>query len=146
MEENPARVSRNKDGFFAKKNKKRPSSTRGNQDFVGCSGRYCKSCTGEVISDGVAVCCCPCAVVSMLTLALIKMPYMIGKKCFGIRKNKRRRSLNRSSACRDDGEFSTINVDMVEIEKLRGGGNVRCEAEKVWLELYHGGNLGFGRV
>jgi hypothetical protein len=38
------------------------------------TGRRCRSCAAVAIADCVALGCCPCAVVSLLALALVKAP------------------------------------------------------------------------
>ncbi|KAK1404435.1 NADH-dependent glutamate synthase 1 [Heracleum sosnowskyi] len=97
-----------------------------------CSG---KSCTAGVIADCVALCCCPCALVNLLTLAFVKVPYMIGKKCLIKRKKKKEKKVNVLAS------QSSEEIEWAENE--RSG---RIEEEKIWLELYQIGHLGFGRL
>ncbi|KAM1470456.1 hypothetical protein ACFX11_041173 [Malus domestica] len=33
----------------------------GAEDWIECTGRYCKSCSGVLIADCVELYCCPCA-------------------------------------------------------------------------------------
>ncbi|KAI3463008.1 hypothetical protein Pfo_019671 [Paulownia fortunei] len=62
-------------------------------DPVACTGKSCQSCTAGVIADCVAVCCCPCAVVNILALAFVKLPWAVARKCLGRRKKKSRRKV-----------------------------------------------------
>ncbi|ESQ49971.1 hypothetical protein EUTSA_v10021959mg [Eutrema salsugineum] len=148
-----------------------------------CSGKRCRSWAAAAIADCVALCCCPCAVLNLLTLALVKVPWMIGRKCIG-RSKKRRKKISRedrfdhnrrsetlkgvSGGCcgGGDGEFDdhrfvverdgslTKEAEEEEEEEktasFRGEDetriSARVEAERVWLELYQIGHLGFGRV
>src|SRR5688572_27896661 len=58
-------------------------------DPIKCSGKSCRSCSGRLIADCVAVCCCPCAVVNILALAFLKIPWIVGRKCFRMVKKKK---------------------------------------------------------
>ena len=111
-----------------------------------CSGRACRSTAGGVIADCVALCCCPCAAVNILTLAFIKVPYKVGKKC--VRKMWRKRKLHVDYK---EGEREReVSVGWkLEIERLerRESWEIEEEAERVWQELYEQlGHVGFGRV
>ncbi|KVH92828.1 uncharacterized protein LOC112515620 [Cynara cardunculus var. scolymus] len=119
---------------------------------VGCSGQSCRSCTGGVIADCVAVCCCPCAVVNFFTLTFLKLPWMMGRKCLGLdNKKKRRKKLknddtdkDRNGISRKDKGVNRKSQNLEEEEKEEY--SARFEAEKVWLELYKIDHLGFGRL
>ncbi|KAL4333700.1 hypothetical protein GQ457_07G001870 [Hibiscus cannabinus] len=127
-------------------------------DLTECSGRYCRSCTAVVIADCVALCCCPCALLNLLTLALVKVPWKMGRRCLGFGKNKRKKrkrkrvEMEMERKCEKTREFSTVfgeeeNLEDDEGEKQeKGDFSARFEAEKVWIELYEFGHLGFGRV
>ena len=145
-----------------------------------CSGERCRSSwAAAAIADCVALCCCPCAVVNLITLAFVKVPLMIGRKCIGRRK-KRKKKMERedrfhhnqrsepvkgvSSGCcgggygeLDDHRFVverdgslTKEEEEEKTATFRGEDeariSARAEAERVWLELYQIGHLGFGRV
>ncbi|KAI3520759.1 hypothetical protein L1887_10210 [Cichorium endivia] len=124
---------------------------------VDCSVKSCQSCTGRVIADCVAVCCCPCAVVNLFTLAFLKLPWMVGKKCLSNlgKKKKREKKLkieDKDGISRNEnGENEASGkVTAIEEEEEEDDGShkysARFEAERVWLELYRVDNLGFGRV
>lgn len=102
-----------------------------------CSG---KSCTAGVIADCVALCCCPCALVNLLTLAFVKVPYMIGKKCLIKRKKKKKKKVNVMESQRSE------EMEWVGNESSSNNWSGRFEEEKIWLELYQIGHLGFGRL
>lgn len=148
-----------------------------------CSRKRCRSWAAAAIADCVALCCCPCAVVNLLTLAFVKVPWMIGRKCIGRggRSKKRRKKTNReerfhhhhrrssetvkgvSGGCCGGGdeEFdghrfvverdgSLTKEEEEKTASFKGDDetriSARVEAERVWLELYQIGHLGFGRV
>ncbi|GLT33235.1 hypothetical protein SLA2020_078390 [Shorea laevis] len=128
----------------------------GGGDSIECSGKYCRSCSAGLIADCVALCCCPCAVVNLLTLALIKVPWKMGRRCLGLGKKKRKK-LETKGKCRRSEEFPMGDINgnskregveegILEILSGLDGEEEMYEAEKVWLELYEVGELGFGRV
>ncbi|TKY50437.1 hypothetical protein E2542_SST27901 [Spatholobus suberectus] len=133
----------------------------GGGDSIKCSGKYCGSCCGGYVADCVAVCCCPCAVLHCLALALVMGPYVVGRKCLGLGKKKKKiKSSNKKN--------KKGRQDVVDIERnTEGGASVRVgsgtvsgsvgeidsvtvnagfDAEIVWRELYQIGHLDFGRV
>nr|GEY04657.1 hypothetical protein [Tanacetum cinerariifolium] len=122
---------------------------------VGCSGKSCRSCTGRVIADCVAVCCCPCAVVNIFTLTFLKLPWMMGRKCLGLGNKKKRKLKNDEKTMdqngisrRDEGQ-ETKSESLQGLEEEQEEKEEHCarfEADKVWLELYKVDHLGFGRV
>ncbi|KAL6994349.1 hypothetical protein U1Q18_012455 [Sarracenia purpurea var. burkii] len=132
-------------------------------DLIGCSGKNCRSCTAGLIADCVAVCCCPCAVVSFFALVFLKAPWMMGRRCLGLGKKKRRR-LEKKRKCERiegdggvgiDGNSRKRGVEVGTLEMTTGSEgeeeqqnnlSARFEAERVWFELYQLGHLGFGRV
>ncbi|KAE8718218.1 Tudor/PWWP/MBT superfamily protein, putative isoform 1 [Hibiscus syriacus] len=128
------------------------------EDLIECSGKYCRSCTAGVIADCVALCCCPCALLNLLTLALVKVPWKIGRRCLGFgkknkKKKKKRNRVEMERKCEKTREIPTVFGEAEKFENDGEGkqemGNFSArlvEAEKVWLELYEGGHLGFGRV
>ncbi|ESQ41436.1 hypothetical protein EUTSA_v10014646mg [Eutrema salsugineum] len=209
MEENPHRVSRRNiggthfqnDAVDEENRRQRQYNHQTHVDEVKCSSKRCRSWAAAAIADCVALCCCPCAIINLLTLTLVKVPWMIGRRCLGgggrNTKKKKRRLLHRRRQRRGkiNGEdefhdhsnhhrrFETADND----EKCGGGGgccgggdyddhrfvverdgsltkeedeekttslrgddesriSARVEAERVWLELYQIGHLGFGRV
>ncbi|CAA7038696.1 unnamed protein product [Microthlaspi erraticum] len=145
-----------------------------------CSGKRCRSWAAAAIADCVALCCCPCAVFNLLTLAFVKVPWMIGRKCLGRggRSKKPRKKIKReeryhhqwrsetakggSGGCcgGGDGEVDdhrfvverdgSLTKEEEKTASFRGEDetriSARVEAERVWLELYQIGHLGFGRV
>ncbi|XVF16394.1 hypothetical protein REPUB_Repub10bG0027800 [Reevesia pubescens] len=147
----------------------------GGGDLIECSGKYCRSCTAGVIADCVALCCCPCALLNFLTLALVKVPWKIGRKCLGLGKNKKKKKRKCKKSCcsnccssssnegnDDDDQFGDdhgnlrerirveegiweFSTEVDQEEELRNF-SARFEAERVWFELYQVGHLGFGRV
>ena len=174
MEDNPPRIS-GKDPRT--KNASRPRSSSTNTRFAteqdtgdsfDCSGKQCRSCAASLIADCVAVCCCPLALVSLLALAFVKVPYLVGRRCLRRRKRKRSKKSKKvseaSSGTLDpnlvmSGSFvagagrlslgkSDIVLEFGDDEELeeRKSFCAAFEADKVLLELYQVGHLGFGRV
>ncbi|GFP99960.1 hypothetical protein PHJA_002140100 [Phtheirospermum japonicum] len=128
-------------------------------DPAACTGKSCQSCTAGVIADCVAVCCCPCGVVNILTLAFLKLPWAVARKCVGGRRRKSRRGMLEEMRGRDgNSEKGRAEDGTSEIVSSSIGGGVgegglgndnfgaEFRAEDVWLELYEVGHLGFGRV
>ncbi|XP_010420117.1 PREDICTED: uncharacterized protein LOC104705744 [Camelina sativa] len=221
MEENPHRVSRrNHGGTHYQNDAVDEDNRRGRHynhggDETKCSGKKCRSWAAAAIADCVALCCCPCAIINLLTLTFVKVPWMIGRRCLGGgRKNKKKRKKlphNRrqrrgkinggddqfhhhhnnqrhlrfetteggekcgcgggggGGGCYGGGDYDdhrfvverdgSLTKEEEEEENgekttsVKGGGNhdesrisARVEAERVWLELYQIGHLGFGRV
>ncbi|KAH6829224.1 hypothetical protein C2S53_015678 [Perilla frutescens var. hirtella] len=122
-----------------------------------CTGMSCQSCTAGVIADCVAVCCCPCAVVNILTLAFVKLPWAVARRCLARRKRRmveeerRKRGGGGSGGGDRDGIWEN-GVGTSEIvvsigEELNDHFSAEFKGEEdVWLELYELGHLGFGRV
>ncbi|OMO59165.1 hypothetical protein CCACVL1_25035 [Corchorus capsularis] len=176
MEENSPRVPRKEEGATRKG---RYAVDEGGE-VIECSGKYCRSCTAGVIADCVALCCCPCALFNLLTLALVKVPWKMGRKCLGLGKKKRKKlemkrkckKNSESSVNGDHHQFGNLNLrervrleegmweistvfgddfgeeefEQEELDEEMGNFSARFEAERVWLELYQVGHLGFGRV
>lgn len=121
---------------------------------VECSGRRCKSCSANAVGDCVALCCCPCSLVSILFLAFLKVPWVLGR---GFLRRKRK---NKKAAVDDQNQSQSQSqnrknlfdewekeVSRIGMEGSSGGNWVAgYEAERVWLELYQAGQAGFGRV
>lgn len=173
MEDNPPRVSRKNVGTHvnSRDGPKRKSRYTVDEidggDRIECSGRYCRSCTAALIADCVALCCCPCAVVNFLALAFVKVPWMVGRRCLGLGKKNKQKKLETQRKCKRCGGGADIVVERngnarkgranegitmseisssEELEETIDCVSARFEAEKVWLELYQVGHLGFGRV
>lgn len=132
-------------------------------DQIVCTGKACKSCTAELIADCVAVCCCPCAVVDILVLALFKVPWTLGRKCLGLHRKKRNGGGSRicndrcCSSHRSDGipRLGSVEDETLEIgsavfgireQVVKDNFSTWFDSEEVWLDLYRVGHLGFGRV
>ncbi|KAI3409186.1 uncharacterized protein J3R85_019627 [Psidium guajava] len=122
-------------------------------DPIECSGERCRSCTAGVVADCAAVCCCcPCAVVNLLALALVRVPYLVGRRCLARKKKvKKKRKCGRAGGGSSERE-RIVEEGMREsvygfgFEEGLGDG---LEVERsAWLdlELYEVGHLSFGRV
>ncbi|XP_019161456.1 PREDICTED: uncharacterized protein LOC109158090 [Ipomoea nil] len=134
------------------------SGDDGGGDEIVCTGKACKSCTAGMIADCVAVCCCPCAVVDILVLALFKVPWTLGRKWLkrkkrnggGSRRICSRRSdgIPRMGSVEDETSGMGSSVSVFGIREQMGKDNfsARFDSEEVWLDLYQVGHLGFGRV
>lgn len=131
---------------ITRRNYRYPVDESGPEDQeVGCSGKSCRSCTGRVIADCIAVCCCPCAVINLFTLTFLKLPWMIGRKCIGLVHKKKKKSIinnekkisDRNGVSRKDEGLETKSENLKALEEVE---------EKVWLELYKVDQFGFGRV
>lgn len=122
----------------------------------------CRSCAAVMLADCIALGCCPCAVVSLLSLALVKAPFVVGRRCVG-RLRRRRRMLLHKKRVRDvaagasssttiaasDADVrdkaTKVEVDVGVAGEVAGGAD--DEEELAWLEeRYRMGHWGFGRV
>ncbi|XP_059624715.1 uncharacterized protein LOC132267592 [Cornus florida] len=157
MEESPPRVPRkegshksSKMGATRRNNHRCDSLDDAGDSSIKCSGKHCRSCTGGLIADCVALCCCPCAVVTFLGLAFVKAPWMMGKRCLGFGKKKRK--CGKSHVAEIDGIPGMGRADVGNSEIVTSGfqdeeqNDTLSEEEGVWLELYELGHLSFGRV
>ncbi|GER29493.1 NADH-dependent glutamate synthase 1 [Striga asiatica] len=120
-------------------------------DLASCTGRSCGSCTAGVIADCVALCCCPCGVVSILALAFLKLPWAVARRCIAGRRGgrRRRRVLEGNSGKAAAALGSTapyIGAAAIGGGAVDGDFGDEIRAEDVWLELSEVGHLGFGRV
>ncbi|KZV43415.1 hypothetical protein F511_22007 [Dorcoceras hygrometricum] len=122
-------------------------------DLVACSGDSCQSCTARVIADCVALCCCPCAVVNLMTLAFLKLPWAVARRCIRRRKKEKMREIRDKEMRRcGGGDINGISRKERGNECTsgfvweEGGGMDNLGAEEIWLELYEVGHLAFGRV
>ncbi|RWW14986.1 hypothetical protein BHE74_00007413 [Ensete ventricosum] len=135
-------------------------------DHVECSGASCRSCAAVMVADCVALGCCPCAVVDVLALALVKVPWAVSRRCLGML--KRREGASRRRRVRDEGGEERARREVVvegreakSLEKMKrmadagdvgaregenGHGGQRSDADTVWMELYQIGHWGFGRL
>ncbi|MCD7462621.1 hypothetical protein HAX54_048946 [Datura stramonium] len=133
-----------------KKGKKQRHAVMDDEDDpMECSGKSCRGCTGGLIADCVAVCCCPCAlVVNILALAFLKIPWMAGRKCLRMVKKKKRKDDKSNYSTVEEGEVGTsgiVTCTFGELQELVKD-DTCFRAEQVWLELYQVGHMGFGRV
>ncbi|XP_010925695.1 uncharacterized protein [Elaeis guineensis] len=132
-----------------------PASDEAGGDHIECSGRSCRSCIAVLLADCIALGCCPCAVVSLLALALFKVPWVVGRRC--LRSLKKRRGLMKKRV-RDEGEGEhggemgrkRIEMDIMGMglgdDRNMGSSDFGFGDERVWEELYEVGHWGFGRV
>ncbi|KAF8399704.1 hypothetical protein HHK36_015574 [Tetracentron sinense] len=132
MEENPSRVSRKDgttDGSSTGMTRRSRYPVEDAGDLIECSGEYCRSCTASLLADCLAVCCCPCAVVNLVALAFVK-DFVIERD---------------GNSRKDRSGKGTLEIPSGVVEG-EGKENfcARCEADRVWLELYQLGHLSFG--
>ncbi|XP_057447443.1 uncharacterized protein LOC130739214 isoform X1 [Lotus japonicus] len=134
----------------------------GGEDLIECSGKFCRSCTAGMVADCVALCCCPCAVVHCFSLAFVKAPWVVGRRCLGLGKKNKNKNKGKRKCKKGHHHGGNVGDDVVLERDSREGVstssvsssfgvenvtvNAAFEAEKVWLELYQIGHLDFGRV
>ncbi|KAJ4768691.1 transmembrane protein [Rhynchospora pubera] len=116
------------------------------------SGQSCQSCTAFALADCIALCCCPCCVLSFLSLALVKAPWMVGRRCLAILKKQRCFLQKRRVSNMEEKEIVATEKGLeekcevwgkIENYQMVGFGD---ESEKIWAEFYQVGQWGFGRV
>lgn len=80
----------------------------------------------------MALCCCPCAVVSCFTLALVKAPYVAGRRWVRLRlANAKTRRTRRGAALRNRKRVRSLE----EEDKQAAEGLAVARASKEWCEL-----------
>ncbi|KAG8077448.1 hypothetical protein GUJ93_ZPchr0007g4994 [Zizania palustris] len=131
------------------------------------TAQSCLSCVAVTMADCIALGCCPCAVVSLLGLAFVKVPFAVARRCVRrlrrrkgrLRQKKRVRDLDPAGAAKratrgghaeplaDAGAATLKGHDAdVVAAALPGPVVASSDVEKVWLELYQVGHWGFGRL
>jgi hypothetical protein len=123
-----------------------------------CSRRSCGTCGASAVASCVALCCCPCAAVSCLTLALVKAPYVAGRRCVA-RLARRRPRKGRARRVRDMGEddderqgprrskeCGDLPRAAAADERAKVSSRMDASSEKVWVDMYQVGLWGFGRL
>lgn len=157
---NTLRMKKKKNNGVEKKPRgrfvKEEEEEEGGGETMKCSGKHCGSCCGGYIADCVAVCCCPCAVLHCCVLALVKGPFLVGRKCLRLGKKKNKSQKKKGHEYdEDDDDDDEVEVGVVRVKESAGVAdsevdsvtvNAGFDAEKVWRELYQIGHLDFGRV
>nr|GMD01170.1 uncharacterized protein LOC109158090 [Ipomoea batatas] len=129
----------------SRKNHHRSGDVAG--DEIACTGKACKLCTAGMIADCVAVCCCPCAVVDILVLALFKVPWTLGRKWLRKRRNgggarricsRRSEGIPRMGSVEDEtlGMGSSVSVFGIREQGGKDNFSARFDSEEVWFDLY----------
>ncbi|CAM0953736.1 unnamed protein product [Alopecurus aequalis] len=130
------------------------------------AGCRCRSCAAVAVADCVALGCCPCAVVGLLGLALVRVPLAVARRLL----RRRRRALLRGKRVRDVAAAASASCDDDNCEKgaekeiahgvaavdttacgevgaAAGVGDDHDADQLAWLEeMYRAGRWGFGRV
>ncbi|XP_073152473.1 uncharacterized protein [Henckelia pumila] len=117
---------------------------------MACTGKSCQSCTAGVIADCVAVCCCPCAVVNLLALAFLKLPWAVARRCLGRagKMKQKQKMVEEEREWFEAGDMDGISrkrraCEVAVEEEARAKICAGFEIEEIWYEV---GHLGFGRV
>ena len=102
----------------------------------------CGTCGAAALANCVALCCCPCAVVSCFTLALVKAPYVAGRRWVRLVKTRRLRG-----ALRKTNRVRSLDDQPDNVEGLgRGqcdGTEVSSKDKEYWGELGRAAALGW---
>ncbi|PWZ18408.1 hypothetical protein Zm00014a_015903 [Zea mays] len=114
------------------------------------AGWRCRSCAAAAIADCVALGCCPCAVVALLALALVRAPLAVGRRLRSRRRSALRRKRVRDVAAKvaaGAAPGGTTPLDpAAAATPVRQQQTAEVE-ELAWLdEMYRVGHWGFGRV
>ena len=141
-----------------------PEKEEDEQVATRCTRQTCGTCSASAVASCVALCCCPCAVVSCLTLALVKAPYVAGRRCVAriARRRLRKARTRRVRYLDDDDEqgqgprrskerWGDLPRAVVDDGAGDGGSRVKVSSrmdvsEKVWVDMYQVGLWGFGRL
>ncbi|KAG9159669.1 hypothetical protein Leryth_017389 [Lithospermum erythrorhizon] len=143
----------------------------GGVDPIECTGKSCKSCTGGLIADCVAVSCLALVLfLNILAFTFLKIPYLMGRKWLSKGRMKikskekkkweliKEKTSKRGVAALEgrNGNSRRVSVENEEVgleneamelgnEEVKNHFSAQ-EEEMFWLELYRIGHLGFGRV
>ncbi|ESW23016.1 hypothetical protein PHAVU_004G012300 [Phaseolus vulgaris] len=141
-------MKKKKNDGVEKKPRGRFVEEEGGGETIKCSGKHCGSCCGGYVADCVAVCCCPCAVLHCCVLALVKGPFLVGRKCLrlGKKKNKNQKKNKKKGHHEYDDDDDEVEVGVGGVSGSGSDVVDGFDAEKVWRELYQIGHLDFGRV
>lgn len=97
-------------------------------DQADCTAQTCRSCVAVTLADAIALGCCPCAVVSLLGLALVKAPLALARRCLR-RLRRRRGELRHKKRVRDmDPAAKAKSRRSSDAGRGRGGGHGALEA------------------
>jgi hypothetical protein len=122
------------------------------------AGWRCRSCAAAAIADCVALGCCPCAVVALLALALVRAPLAVGRRLRMRRRSALRRKRVRDVAAKvapraaPGAGSGTTPLDpaaaATPVRQQQQQTQTQAEVEELaWLdEMYRVGHWGFGRV
>ncbi|KAF0906709.1 hypothetical protein E2562_012535 [Oryza meyeriana var. granulata] len=92
------------------------------------AAQSCGTCGASAAASCVALCCCPCAVVGCLTLALVKAPYVAGRRCVVRLASKRRRMVSPGATPRKTNRVWDLDDDLQEWRP--GGGEAQAESKE----------------
>jgi len=141
-----------------------PEKEEDEQVATRCTRQTCGTCSTSAVASCVALCCCPCAVVSCLTMALVKAPYVAGRRCVAriARRRLRKARTRRVRDLNDEHEqqqgpwrskelwgddLPRAAVDCADDGGSRTKVSSRMDvSEKVWVDMYQVGLWGFGRL
>lgn len=120
------------------------------------------NCAASFAGDCAAVCCCPCVIVHLLILALVKLPFAIARKAFFRAKkmgplNKKSDNRKKNTDENDDDDEKSENSRVLSppwcyrespqmTEAPQGLRSPKFDYHKLWSELYASGHMGFGGV
>jgi hypothetical protein len=128
-----------------------------------CTNQSCATCSASALASCVALCFCPCAVLSCLTLMLVKAPYVAGRRRL-VRLARNRHRPRKVRRVRDVDDDERLQGEVIKVaaalqRQSREWGELTCAAavgaedssmsdpaEKVWMEMYQVGLWGFGRL
>lgn len=98
------------------------------------AAQSCGTCGASAVASCVALCCCPCAVVGCLTLALVKAPYAAGRRCVArLAAGKRRRMIRPGVATTPRKTNRVWDLDDGQLQEWRpagADGAVRAERKQ----------------
>ncbi|CAM0881816.1 unnamed protein product [Alopecurus aequalis] len=92
----------------------------------------CGTCGASAVANCVALCCCPCAVVSCFTLALVKAPYVAGRRWVRIAKMRRVKGVLRKTNRVRSLDDQLDNVEGLSHDQCNG---TERASKEYWGEL-----------
>ncbi|KAH9291142.1 hypothetical protein KI387_043669, partial [Taxus chinensis] len=124
-----------------------------------CTARQACNCAASFDADCAAIyCCCPCTLLHLLVLALVKLPSTLARKGFRCAKKKAQTSAKSDQKkkhndgdddeMRENHRYYTPPWSYVVSPQLSNPLNTslsaKVDTDKVWSELYAAGHMGFG--
>ncbi|KAJ3695300.1 hypothetical protein LUZ60_000677 [Juncus effusus] len=149
-----------------------PISDPDHSGYLECSTQSCRTCSAFAVADCIALCCCPCSVINMLTFSFVKAPYLISRRMLKTIKKKKGLLHRRSNSDIEESDGEIVvdynvkgferkskdwngeldkgiwGISLGEYKNINSSGRLstKIDPDKIWMDMYQVGQWGFGRV